>query len=213
MPTYEVTGTLTPDATGDYTGSPIRRADAAFEIIYDFERLTGGWCLQPVGWIAGQPYWFGGPNLVGEYSPQGGADGTATVVDVTRLSVSGAVACATADTGPVAGTFNGQSYWTWAVGGTSYYLWYVLGGGFPPTIYWRISTDLSWDGNGWQRSGAFIDYLGDYAPQGTAEGTATVAEYVPPVATSVEVVMGAQGKVVIDGATEVSIGGNVVFPA
>lgn len=125
---------------------------------------------------------------------------------MTAYSVSGTLTpdATTANTGEPAGTFNGQDYWTWTNDAGTWYLlfgtsWRIYKGSLtpPPFDPW------------WNRGVANI--LGEYSPVIAATGTATVAEYVPPVA-SVEVIMGCQGKVNISSATGVTIGGNVVFP-
>jgi hypothetical protein len=100
--------------------------------------------------------------------------------------------CTTPDTGAPAGTYNGYDYWTWTNDAGTWYLWMLPAAlnrygiisaalGVPPAI----------DGPpGWTYNFRFFpdDYpVASYAPQfgSGATGTATVAEYVPPVATVV----------------------------
>lgn len=80
----------------------------------------------------------------------------------------------TANTGELAGTYNGQNYWTWTNDAGTWYLYlteaavYAIAGQLPAG-----KAQPAWQG------GAAV--AGDYLPNPNATGTATVAEYVPPV--------------------------------
>jgi hypothetical protein len=103
-----------------------------------------------------------------------------------QYSVSGTLDpdATTANTGPAAGTYNGQSYWSWLVGEQEWFLWWGSGG-----LQWFIARQLGGPisrgtphFNRFALTGDPLDGIaGDYTPI-DATGTATVAEYVAPPA-------------------------------
>lgn len=112
MTAYRVTGTLTPDATGDYqeagthNGQPYYRRGADDWYILWYTLLRGG------GWgIANAlippltlPNWArSGDGIVGEYSPVRDAVGTASVAESTPTPTT--YATLTINDGPHAGRY------------------------------------------------------------------------------------------------------------
>ena len=91
--------------------------------------------------------------------------------------------CTTSDTGDVAGTHNGQPYWSWTNDAGTWYLYYTTSPSFDPC--WLISNALSnWltEGGGggelgwYGGSGTGLNRIGDYNNTGGgASGTPTVA--------------------------------------
>lgn len=103
---------------------------------------------------------------------------------MTRYSVSGTLNpnATTPDTGEPAGTYGGKSYWQWVKDGTTYRMywffvnWIITSAelGANPGTYWWLPNPPPPDAP-----------AGAYSAGGSATGTATVAEYVPPVAAVV----------------------------
>jgi len=92
----QITGTLSPDASGDYDVSgtygitvKYRRLDGVWYLWYSSSNYdTGVWVLSQSPGNYGTGYWTASPglgNLWGEYQPHGTATGTATAA-VTTLS-------------------------------------------------------------------------------------------------------------------------------
>lgn len=81
---HTVTGTLSPDATGSFTTSGThngdgysKRADSGYHIWWNG---TDKWIISVVLGTTGTDYWERtDPNIIGVYSPVGGATGDATV--------------------------------------------------------------------------------------------------------------------------------------
>jgi len=79
-----VSGTLTPDATGNYACAGTyngkcyySRADSAYYIWWD--EANGQFVISVVLGTVGTAYWTKADTILGVYSPQGTATGDATV--------------------------------------------------------------------------------------------------------------------------------------
>lgn len=124
---------------------------------------------------------------------------------MTDHSVSGPVSpdCTTPDTGEPAGTEQGQPYFDWDTADPTWSKWRMCRSGFGGNPWVIIPRDFTENP---AYSGFFRDFgdlsflatsgigfwltstdavVNSYAPQAPATGTATVAEYVPPVAAVV----------------------------
>jgi hypothetical protein len=97
-----------------------------------------------------------------------------------QLSVSGTLSpdATTANTGPPAGTHEGQPYWQWTNDAGTWFLSNVnLSGGLQWAITSRLGAFVVGVGS-WRRPDN-EPAIGEYSPVGSATGIATVAE-VPP---------------------------------
>ena len=113
-----VTGTLSPDATGDYfydgifNGKPShKRTVGDTYYLYWFSTPVNGWAISTAKSTAA-PWngWYrSDPNIEGDYLPVGPAQGTATVtLNVTPLTVSGTLDPDAEGTYRYVGFYNGK---------------------------------------------------------------------------------------------------------
>ena len=103
---------------------------------------------------------------------------------MTAYSVTGTTSpdCTTASTGEPAGTYGGEPYWSWVNGATTWYLWFDLGIGG----WWWISATPPGDSfeDAWGQilgtvTGLYAPYTGLFY-----SGDSTIAEYIPPAAST-----------------------------
>jgi hypothetical protein len=170
---YVVTGTLTPDAASMF------RAESYYEDKPSYVSKDREWFIwwdnidswiisDSVGWKEG-PYWSRtDPAIIGTYSPQGGATGTATVsvAPAADYNVTGATTPVNWGNYYTEGTYEGQTYYRRVDG--EFFIWWD---GIDSWIISYCPGYTNWPY--WKRTDPAIE--GDYDHYGRAVETATVA--------------------------------------